>query len=124
MGKRCGHVYACPVGRLCPSLEDVVLRRGTVRAQRHWICHKPRRPSLDRKSTRLNSSHLGISDAVFCLKKELSGKGEPERLRVVAVSENFFPVLGVAPQIGRLFSFEECKCHGPNVLSLTHGLSV
>src|SRR5258705_4691502 len=24
----------------------------------------------DRKSTRLNSSHLGISDAVFCLKKK------------------------------------------------------
>src|SRR5205814_10158036 len=29
----------------------------------------PRRPS-DRKSTRLNSSHLGISYAVFCLKKK------------------------------------------------------
>src|ERR1039458_5618298 len=28
---------------------------------------------LDRKSTRLNSSHLGISYAVFCLKKELAG---------------------------------------------------
>src|SRR5258705_6546945 len=26
----------------------------------------------DRKSTRLNSSHLGISDAVFCLKKKKS----------------------------------------------------
>src|SRR5437899_4363287 len=26
--------------------------------------------SLDRKSTRLNSSHLGISYAVFCLKKK------------------------------------------------------
>src|ERR1035441_1845131 len=26
-------------------------------------------PELDRKSTRLNSSHLGISYAVFCLKK-------------------------------------------------------
>src|ERR1039458_9008733 len=26
-------------------------------------------PLLDRKSTRLNSSHLGISYAVFCLKK-------------------------------------------------------
>src|ERR1035438_9851289 len=26
-------------------------------------------PTLDRKSTRLNSSHLGISYAVFCLKK-------------------------------------------------------
>src|ERR1035438_10647218 len=27
-------------------------------------------PVLDRKSTRLNSSHLGISYAVFCLKKQ------------------------------------------------------
>src|SRR5437899_9879685 len=31
----------------------------------------PRTPGLrDRKSTRLNSSHLGISYAVFCLKKK------------------------------------------------------
>src|SRR2546426_7487250 len=29
-----------------------------------------RRKSLDRKSTRLNSSHLVISYAVFCLKKK------------------------------------------------------
>src|SRR5947199_6702752 len=29
-----------------------------------------RRTLLDRKSTRLNSSHLGISYAVFCLKKK------------------------------------------------------
>src|SRR5437899_9990917 len=29
-----------------------------------------RRFLLDRKSTRLNSSHLGISYAVFCLKKK------------------------------------------------------
>src|ERR1035441_4041593 len=28
-----------------------------------------RSPCIDRKSTRLNSSHLGISYAVFCLKK-------------------------------------------------------
>src|SRR5438045_54000 len=28
------------------------------------------RANLDRKSTRLNSSHLGISYAVFCLKKK------------------------------------------------------
>src|SRR5438045_5510484 len=28
------------------------------------------RPVSDRKSTRLNSSHLGISYAVFCLKKK------------------------------------------------------
>src|SRR5205814_9558442 len=28
------------------------------------------KPNRDRKSTRLNSSHLGISYAVFCLKKK------------------------------------------------------
>src|SRR5439155_13269166 len=30
----------------------------------------PARPSRDRKSTRLNSSHVAISYAVFCLKKK------------------------------------------------------
>src|SRR5438034_7020690 len=30
----------------------------------------PRNPKLDRKSTRLNSSHTVISYAVFCLKKK------------------------------------------------------
>src|SRR5690242_21184163 len=29
-----------------------------------------RRPARDRKSTRLNSSHMSISYAVFCLKKK------------------------------------------------------
>src|SRR5437899_3977590 len=32
--------------------------------------HGSRSLLLDRKSTRLNSSHLGISYAVFCLKKK------------------------------------------------------
>src|SRR5262245_1563414 len=31
-------------------------------------------PAADRKSTRLNSSHLGISYAVFCLKKKKQNK--------------------------------------------------
>src|SRR5262245_62774793 len=33
-------------------------------------CRYPYIHGLDRKSTRLNSSHLGISYAVFCLKKK------------------------------------------------------
>src|SRR3954463_11211258 len=33
--------------------------------------------SLDRKSTRLNSSHTIISYAVFCLKKKKKGHGRP-----------------------------------------------
>src|SRR5471030_2499374 len=35
------------------------------RRDRQVLCR-----ALDRKSTRLNSSHLGISYAVFCLKKK------------------------------------------------------
>src|SRR5947199_7913699 len=36
-----------------------------------WVCSSVSNcSSLDRKSTRLNSSHLGISYAVFCLKKK------------------------------------------------------
>src|SRR5438067_9730829 len=31
---------------------------------------RPRWPGADRKSTRLNSSHVSISYAVFCLKKK------------------------------------------------------
>src|SRR5258705_9175340 len=34
------------------------------------ICALERKAPRDRKSTRLNSSHLGISYAVFCLKKK------------------------------------------------------
>src|SRR5436853_5483069 len=35
-----------------------------------FIKRKIKKCNLDRKSTRLNSSHLGISYAVFCLKKK------------------------------------------------------
>src|SRR5690625_6256419 len=38
-----------------------------------WIWHRAIEyigPGLDRKSTRLNSSHVAISYAVFCLKKK------------------------------------------------------
>src|SRR5256885_15471819 len=41
----------------------------------HWVRSSARPsagPALDRKSTRLNSSHLVISYAVFCLKKKKS----------------------------------------------------
>ncbi len=38
------------------------------------------------------------------------------------MSQNFFPLLGVQPQMGRLFSAEECKWNGPKVVLLSHGL--
>src|SRR2546422_8384864 len=41
---------------------------------------------LDRKSTRLNSSHGYISYAVFCLKKKTSWSQLPDRAKPVSVS--------------------------------------
>src|SRR5439155_25272780 len=41
---------------------------GGERARR---AHAPRASCADRKSTRLNSSHVAISYAVFCLKKKV-----------------------------------------------------
>src|ERR1035438_5238932 len=40
-----------------------------ITGQVTWATDVPAMLTLDRKSTRLNSSHLGISYAVFCLKK-------------------------------------------------------
>src|SRR5258705_8540615 len=58
-----GHSEAAPVGvRLVHADTQVVVRL------------------VDRKSTRLNSSHLGISYAVFCLKKKK--KNKPHKPRV------------------------------------------
>src|SRR5256885_13021606 len=56
-------VQAVPVRRDLPVVE-----LGGVRVVRGEPADVRRR-SLDRKSTRLNSSHLVISYAVFCLKK-------------------------------------------------------
>ena len=52
----------------------------------------------------------------------LSGRGEPERLSGVPVSDNFFDVLGVRPQLGRTFTAEENKFNGPKAVMLSHGL--
>src|SRR5437868_14003867 len=58
------------------SLHDALpISRGVERLRRQLHARavpRPRRSSLprDRKSTRLNSSHVSISYAVFCLKKK------------------------------------------------------
>src|SRR5258707_3061677 len=44
---------------------------------------KPGVRELDRKSTRLNSSHANISYAVFCLKKKRELEHQKERIRDV-----------------------------------------
>src|SRR5690242_20988718 len=52
-------------------------------AQDHALAPRNReqnaRPLRDRKSTRLNSSHMSISYAVFCLKKKKKKKNKKKR---------------------------------------------
>src|SRR2546426_8797734 len=54
-----------------------ITRRSTGRTRRDTVAARPDRPP-DRKSTRLNSSHLVISYAVFCLKKKKFAYGNSE----------------------------------------------
>src|SRR3712207_8441639 len=51
------------------------LRRPSVRRAVQRQHHR----AVDRKSTRLNSSHANISYAVFCLKKKKKRKHDPPR---------------------------------------------
>src|SRR5438045_6925822 len=58
-------------------LESVIRRDPNHLGAVHYYIHTmeaSQNPERDRKSTRLNSSHLGISYAVFCLKKKKKKK--------------------------------------------------
>src|SRR5256885_5771269 len=57
----------------CPTNSDPGARCGPHDA------HPPSDAGADRKSTRLNSSHLVISYAVFCLKKKTDRGTDPLR---------------------------------------------
>src|SRR5690348_18147180 len=61
--------------------------------------------SLDRKSTRLNSSHPSISYAVFCLKKKKKKKGSSTRQFPMRPQTNVALRVGIQlPRRGR-------RCH-------------
>src|SRR3712207_8443591 len=57
-------------GKLPGGCEDVRFRTGEMTQDRNMRGKSRSVEPLDRKSTRLNSSHANISYAVFCLKKK------------------------------------------------------
>src|SRR5690242_21256786 len=67
-----GHLVG-GVGLPLADLESTAVERGG-RAQRGQSGRTGRDGRGDRKSTRLNSSHMSISYAVFCLKKKKKKK--------------------------------------------------
>src|SRR5262245_62240971 len=79
--------------RLAPAVTDVLVDCGDRDVVRNLAMNRGAelsrsglamllaRAVRDRKSTRLNSSHLGISYAVFCLKKKTKTAHQPSRTR-------------------------------------------
>src|SRR5690625_35126 len=65
-----GHMNQLNIG----SVGDIIHRGGTMlysaRSQ-SFMTDEGQQKAIDRKSTRLNSSHVAISYAVFCLKKKI-----------------------------------------------------
>src|SRR5436189_1416486 len=57
-------------GLAAPSVRDVRITEDRIEASRNFANKLWNASRLDRKSTRLNSSHRCISYAVFCLKKK------------------------------------------------------
>ncbi|HLM58558.1 MAG TPA: ABC transporter permease [Pyrinomonadaceae bacterium] len=53
---------------------------------------------------------------------DLTGDGEPERLSAYGVTANFFPLLGVGPQLGRTFLPEEDAPGADKVAVISQGL--
>src|SRR5699024_12253522 len=51
-------------------LSDQHLHLDVSKEVKEWVAESSLETSRDRKSTRLNSSHVSISYAVFCLKKK------------------------------------------------------
>jgi predicted permease len=52
----------------------------------------------------------------------LFGQGEPERFTTVPVTQNFFPMLGVQPFLGRNFTEDEARDGGPNAEMMSYSM--
>src|SRR5262249_42702474 len=79
------------------------------------------------------NNHVFEEIATFAVldPRTLSGEGAPEQVDIHLVSANFFPMLGVRPALGRLFSEKEDMpqatgktemAHGDRVVILSYGL--
>ena len=81
------------------------------------------KPFLDFKKHNKSFSDVAAYFAFYGVgDSKLSVNGESERLNALPVSQNFFPLLGVYPQLGRMFSADECKWNGPRAVFLSDGL--
>ena len=50
----------------------------------------------------------------------ITGRGEPEQVETLFVTDATLPLLGIKPALGRLFTKEDDLPNGPNVVLISH----
>src|SRR5688572_23533627 len=70
------------------------------------------------------NQNQSFSDMAACAEVSfnITGDGDPERVMAFTVTENFFPIFGVQPLIGRNFLPEEDRPGANKVVMLSHSL--
>ena len=77
-------------------------------------------PEFQEYRTR-NASFAGLA-AMEAGSYILSGEGEPERLPGTSVTQEFFPLMGVQPALGRAFAKEDFEPNAEPTIVLSYGL--
>src|SRR6266850_1476102 len=71
---------------------------------------------------RARNTSFDAMSALLFRTQSLTGIGEPEEIRVQAVGEDFFPMLGLSMSKGRSFAPDECKPGAPATTILSDAL--
>ncbi len=91
---------------------------GGLSGQTAQVNHLVQLHELDRSFADIAGyfAFYGVGDA------NLVRNGDAVRLSMVPVTQNFFSMLGVQPELGRSFTAEECAADPTNVVMLSHAL--
>jgi putative ABC transport system permease protein len=98
---------------------DRLVRAFQTNQERGWTGVSPSIPDYLDWRERSRTMELG---AFYGTSLSLSGGEQPERVRAVRVSRNFFDVIGIAPAHGRSFRPDEEQAGADNAIVISHGL--
>ena len=94
------------------QLQSLLPDRGLAQAPVSW----PRMLAVRERQQVFSDISVSTPNAFI-----VTGAGDPEQLQGLIVSQNYFPLLGVQPLLGRNFLAEEDKPGGPPVVLLSYG---
>jgi predicted permease len=98
--------------------DRLVLGRTTFDGSINWTSSAP--DYLDWRDLSTSLEYLAATLG-FTRNHTITGGEEPEQVPGTTVSTEFFPTLGIAPQLGRGFGADEALVGAPNVAMISHG---